>query len=362
VLKSAVALGAMAWATPELLEATGVLSTAAGATAVAGPNGPATMQIVATNLGRPLGLCIVPGAAYVADFDGHSNPAESGPGRILRVALPGGQVTTVLSDPNAWPTDVAVDAVGNIYLLDYGEDADDTGQSSSGTKEGGRVLVLAPGRTTPKTLFTGLVDPSYLLLDGQGQHLYVSNAGDPDDPGGHVVLSCPLTGKAGRLTVAGNGAPSGAGVCPPSVGPQAAGTVAITVPFGLALFGSSLFVADEYAHVVYRVDLGAGTLTRYAGTCDAGQAPWAGTGDGGPATAATVPYPQGLTADGFGNLYILQIQGQVRRVDASSGVITTIYPGPPTCDSNTGIAFDPSDGSLYYTSQDTQNLMRLTQS
>jgi DNA-binding beta-propeller fold protein YncE len=74
-----------------------------------------------------------------------------------------------------------------------------------------------------------------------------------------------------------------------------------------------------------------------------------------------VPYPQGLTVDGCGNLYILQIQGQVRRVDAATKTITTVYNSWPTAsDSNTDVEFDPSDGSLYVTSQDAQTLTKIS--
>jgi sugar lactone lactonase YvrE len=268
------------------------------------------------------------------------------------VDLPSRQVTTVFTDLNVSPTDVAVDSTGKIYFTDYGN-------TGSG---GGRVGALAPGATVPNFIVSGLGDPSYLHLDDANQRLFVSNPGDPGEPGFHLVTqySLPTTGRG--TIVAGNGQLSGASVCPPSTGPVKATHVSINAAFGLALFGSSLFIADEYGHAVYRVALSSGQLTRYAGSCNPGPAPYAGTGDGRPATQATVPYPQGLAVDGVGNLYILQIQGQVRRVAVSTGVITTIYPGPPTCDSNTGIAFDPSDGSLYYTSQDTQNLMRLVQS
>jgi hypothetical protein len=143
-------------------------------------------------------------------------------------------------------------------------DADDTGVSTSGTKEGGRVIRLGSGRANPKTLFTGLIDPSFLLLDGQG-HLYVSNAGDL---GTRAAMSCSRT-----RSQTGAAAPSlravallqGPGCARLRWGPQTARSVAITVPFGLALFGSWLFVADEYAHVVYRVDLGTGASTAMQG-------------------------------------------------------------------------------------------------
>ncbi len=76
--------------------------------------------------------------------------------------------------------------------------------------------------------------------------------------------------------------------------------------FGLASSGGSPWVADEHADVVCRVDLGSATISTYAG--DGLAAHLDGTGGGGPATGAEVPYPQGLTIDSAGNLYILRIE------------------------------------------------------
>src|SRR5205823_195850 len=54
-------------------------------------------------------------------------------------------------------------------------------------------------------------------------------------------------------------------------------------------------------------------------------------GDGIPATSAAVWSPEGVAVDGAGNLYILDEAIGVRKVSASTGLITTIagsrYPG-----------------------------------
>jgi hypothetical protein len=48
-------------------------------------------------------------------------------------------------------------------------------------------------------------------------------------------------------------------------------------------------------------------------------------GDGGPATAAYVKYPEGLVCDTLGNLYIADHQNyRIRKVDKATGIITTI--------------------------------------
>jgi sugar lactone lactonase YvrE len=340
-----------------------------GPSGVPGPNGQANQTVVATGLGYPLGLFVVPGETiYVADFGSHDGNAN---GRILAVDPSNGSVTALLSSGEYWPSDVAVDAAGNIYFIDYGFDDDDSSERDSqttGDTEDGRVIVLPTGTTRGEPLVTGLVDPSYLLLDEAHQKIYVSSVGetkgsDTANPSG-VVLSYPLEVGRGSFAlgtptpVAGSGkAVKGASSLPTQPVTSAVATrIDISVAFGIAQFGSYLYVSDEYAHVVYRVNLSTGTISTYAGDGDG----VSGGGDNGPATRASVPYPQGLTVDGLGNLYILQIEGQVRRVDAATRDITTIWSAGPYVSGNVGIKFDSSDGSLYYIQNSTPDHPKAT--
>jgi sugar lactone lactonase YvrE len=341
-----------------------------GSNGVAGPTGPTKQTAVATGLGYPLGLFVVPGKKiYVADFgsgDGNAN------GQILSVNPSNGAVASLFSSGDYWPSDVAADSAGNIYFTDYGFDDDDasaTNSQTTGVTEDGRVSVIPAGATSAQTLVTGLVDPSYLLLDEAHEKLYVSNTGETAgtgtaDPSG-VVLAYPLQVGGGSFAL---GTPtavagSGAAVTGPSslpnqpVSSAVATNIDIFVAFGLALFGSDLYVSDEYAHVVYQVNLSAGTISTYAGDGVGGTS--AG-GDNGPATSASVPYPQGLAVDGLGNLYVLQIEGQVRRVDAVTEEITTIWSGGPYVSDNVGIKFDPSEGSLWYIQNSTPDFPTAT--
>ena len=87
-------------------------------------------------------------------------------------------------------------------------------------------------------------------------------------------------------------------------------------------------------------------LTRYAGSCTTTK-----VGDHGAATAAYVPKPQGVGVDGVGNLYVLQYNGAVRRVDAVSRQITTVYALSTKAGSNSDLAFDATDGSIWLSAQ-----------
>jgi hypothetical protein len=49
------------------------------------------------------------------------------------------------------------------------------------------------------------------------------------------------------------------------------------------------------------------------------------SGDGGPATQADMTHPFGLAYDGQGNLFVFDTEvHRIRRIDAATGVITTI--------------------------------------
>ena len=81
----------------------------------------------------------------------------------------------------------------------------------------------------------------------------------------------------------------------------------------------NLYIADVVNSVIRKVDT-AGNITTVAGNGTAGF-----SGDGGPATAAELNGPFGVVPDSAGNLYIQDtLNARIRRVDATTGIITTI--------------------------------------
>lgn len=97
-------------------------------------------------------------------------------------------------------------------------------------------------------------------------------------------------------------------------------TAQLFAPWGVVRDASdNLFISDTQAYRVRKVDLKTGIITTYAGNGDANYG-----GDGGPATAASFFQPWGLAIDAAGNLYIATRFGRIRRVDANTGIITTV--------------------------------------
>lgn len=82
----------------------------------------------------------------------------------------------------------------------------------------------------------------------------------------------------------------------------------------------NLFIVDTQFHMVRRVDVQTGLISRVAGTGLAGF-----SGDGGSALSARLNYPYGIAVDADGNLFIADSYNRrIRRVDALTGVITTV--------------------------------------
>jgi DNA-binding beta-propeller fold protein YncE len=82
----------------------------------------------------------------------------------------------------------------------------------------------------------------------------------------------------------------------------------------------NLYIADQYNARIRRVDASTGIITTFAGNGQHGD--W---GDGGAAIVARLHDPAGVALDYAGNLYIADIyNGRIRRVDTSTSIITTV--------------------------------------
>ncbi len=89
--------------------------------------------------------------------------------------------------------------------------------------------------------------------------------------------------------------------------------------------GRKLYISDCFNYKVRVIDMVTGIITAFAGTGTSGY-----TGDGGPATAARFSRVMGLCRDKAGNLYIGDWDNaRIRRVDIATGIVTT-YAGNGT--------------------------------
>ncbi len=146
-------------------------------------------------------------------------------------------------------------------------------------------------------------------------------AGVATDSSGNLYIADTANNRIRKVsssgtitTVAGNGTPSG---YPGTGGP--ATSASIDRPYGLATDSSgNLFIADTYSHRIRKVSA-SGTITTVAGNGADGF-----SGDGGPATMASLNYPVGVATDSSGNLFIADTYNhRIRKVDAT-GTITTV--------------------------------------
>jgi hypothetical protein len=132
-----------------------------------------------------------------------------------------------------------------------------------------------------------------------------------------MLLSCLATSAmAGSIdTVAGTGKAGYSGD-----GGKAT-AARLNQPFHCALNGNGhLFVADAMNHCVRRIALKTGIITTVAGSGEKGY-----SGDGGPATKATLNEPYAVAVNAAGDLFIVdRLNAAVRQVKADSGVITTL--------------------------------------
>ena len=95
--------------------------------------------------------------------------------------------------------------------------------------------------------------------------------------------------------------------------------------FGVFLNSTgNIFIADIGNDRIRKVDAGTGIITTVAG----GGRPSDRIGDGGLATEAMLNNPSGVSVDIFGNIFIADSDNhRIRKVDSSTGIITTVVGG-----------------------------------
>jgi len=161
------------------------------------------------------------------------------------------------------------------------------------------------GDGTPATIFS-LAHPEGIFVDNS-LNVYVADNYNQRirkiTPGGTIS------------TLLGNGTTGYTG----DGGPASAATM--NKPNGIVLdTAMNMFITEWYNSVVRRVDASTGIITTVAGTGTSGY-----SGDGGPATNAKLGTPGGACLDRDNNIYIPDYANhRIRKVDAVTSIITTI--------------------------------------
>jgi sugar lactone lactonase YvrE len=349
------------------VDTSGVITTVAGNGTVGsgGDGGPA----LSASLDQPRGVAV--------DEEGNLLIADTKNNRVRRVDAATGVITTVAGGGMAvneevratdaalrFPTGLAVDRVGNIFIMDSNTnrirrvDVDGIIKTVAGNGQGG--FSGDGGLATNASLRLGSTDFfGSIALDKAG-HLFIADSGNsrvrrvdattgiittvagggmnfPDSEGPatgarlSVAYGIAIDGKdnlfiadsannrirkvdaSGKITtIAGSGIGFGGD------GGQAL-RARLLFPTSIVVDGSNnLIIADTFNNRIRRVDAVTGSITTMAGTDTR-------IGDNGPATNAGLTSPQGVAVDTAGNILIIDsARNRIRRVDAATGIITTI--------------------------------------
>jgi len=256
------------------------------------------------------------------------------------------------------PTGVAVDALGNVYIADFNNNrirmvAAGTGIITTIAGNGTAGYSGDEGAATSAEL--NLNPPGEVAIDASG-NVYIADAGNS-----RIRKVSASTGIIS--TIAGNGTVgySGDG--------GAATSAELTYPDGVAIDASgNVYIADVENNVIRKVTAGTGIISTIAGNSTSGY-----SGDGGAASLAELNNPVGVAVDASGNVYIGDYENNViRKVAVGTGIISTIagngtagYSGDggtataAELNSPAGVAIDAS-GNVYIADQFSNRIRKLS--
>ncbi|HEV2689466.1 MAG TPA: IPT/TIG domain-containing protein, partial [Bryobacteraceae bacterium] len=305
----------------------GVITTVAGTGmyGFSGDNGPAT----SARLFYPADVAL--------DSAGNLYIADSYNNRIRKVS--NGVITTVAGNATQgfggdngpatsallnYPTGVAVDSAGKLYIADRGNYSIRKLSDGVITTIAGDGECCFGGDNVPATK-AQLFFPTQIAMDHAG-NLYIA------DTYNHRIRK---VSNGVITTVAGNGIYGFSGDGGSATGAR------LNSPYGVAVDSAgNLYIADTYNKRIRKVSNGVITTVAGGGSS---------FGDNGPATSASLNLPTGVAVDSAGNLYIAD--GSIREV--SNGVITTL------AGNGTSVAVD-SAGNLYIADPSNSRIRKIS--
>lgn len=284
--------------------ATGIITTVAGTTGgFSGDGGPAT----SAQISEPGGLAVDgAGNVYIADTYNHRiRKVVAATGLIFTVAGSGtsgygGDGGTATGAQLYYPTDVAVDGAGNLYIAD---------------SDNNRIRKV----TAATGVITTLAGSGVYGFSGDGAAAFAAQMRNPRavavDSAGNVYIADENNDRVRKVaagtgvitTVAGGGSSYGEG--------GTATAARLDNPRGVGVDAAgNFYIADTYNYRIRKVTVATGLIVTVAGDGDYGF-----DGDGGAATAASLYNPANVAVDGEGKLYIADAgNNRIRRVSAST--------------------------------------------
>jgi trimeric autotransporter adhesin len=348
-----------------ITKSTGVISTVAGdmTSGYSGDGGIAT----SARLYSPRGIAFdASGNIYIADSGSSSiRMVTNGTGIMTTVA---GYISLYVVNEDSgdgglatsakmyWPSGVALDASGNIYIADLLNHRIRMVMKSTG------IISTVAGNGISGYSGDGGLAPSAALNNPRGIALDTSANIYIADIGNHRIRM--VTKSTGIIsTVAGVG----------KFGNTGDGGLATSAklynPQGVAVDAlGNIYIADTWNHRIRMVTKSSGVISTVAGNGTRGY-----SGDGGLATLAALNIPRGIALDRSGNIYIADtLNHRIRIVTKSTGVISTVAgngtsgysgDGGPAAlcllDSPSNIAVDVS-GNIYICDTKNNRLRILT--
>ncbi len=295
-------------------DVTGIITRVAG-TGVEGFGGDGGAATAAM-LSGPVGVALdAAGTLYIADRANHRVRRVDGGTRVITTAAGtgaqgfGGDGGPASAAPLRSPYSVAVDAAGRVSIADTFNNrirrVDAAGIITTIAGSGGGAGFGGDGGAATAA---DLYYPQGVAVDGPGT-VYIA-----DTINHRIRRVDDATGLISTIAGSGNEGFIGDG--------GAAAAAPLAYPLGVAVdAGGNVFIADTSNHRIRRVDGATGAMSTVAGT---GVADYGG--DGGPAIAARIGEPAAVAVDDAGNVYLTDDLNshRIRRIDAATGVITTI--------------------------------------
>jgi sugar lactone lactonase YvrE len=290
------------------VDSSGIITTVAG-NGSAGYSGDGGMATSA-QLNWPYGVAVDDADnLYIADYSNNRIRKVASSGIITTVAGSasvgfsgdGGPSTSAQLD---YPSGVALDTKGNLFI------ADDFNSRIRKVSVSGIITTVAGNGTMGSSGDGGyatsaqLHDAKKVAVDSAG-NLYIADCTE------YRIRKVSLSGII--TTVAGNGSAGYSGDSGPATSAQ------LLLPMGVAADSAgNLFIADSGNHRIRKVSV-SGIITTVAGNGSSGY-----NGDEIPATTARLWGPSDVVVDSAGNLFIADRNNHRIRKVAPSGIITTI--------------------------------------